>query len=156
MSSTPPPPGGAGRLRSRWIPVPNQSLNAASNASTSSGREINDARPAQYRSSRSRRPSAPAERQNVTMRPAPTGRPRPRTERPKPIRRSSAPASGAFAAIDDLAQPFGRELLIVVILQHRAERDCGGLFVQVLCPEERGRVGPVDRLGDARTLRDVE
>src|SRR5262245_28127401 len=149
MSSTPPPPGGAGRLRSRWIPVPNQSSNAVSKVSTSSGREINDARPAQYRSSRSRRPSAPAERQNVTIRPVPTGRPRPRSARPNPIRRSSASASGAFAAIDDLAQAFGRELLIVVILQHRAERDRGGLLVQMLGAEERGRVGPVDRLGDA-------
>ena len=50
----------------------------------------------------------------------------------------------------------GHERLILVVLHDGAERVGGDRRVEAVCTEERERVRPVDRLGDARNLRQVE
>ena len=47
-------------------------------------------------------------------------------------------------------------LEVLVVLQHRAERRLDDLRVQLLPAEGRERLRPVDRLGDARRLREIE
>ena len=99
------------------------------------------------------------------MRPVPTGRPRARSSRPNPIeplervglgRRGHRPRAHASSARRRPRRDARRELLVLVVLQHRAERRRRGLRVEPLDAEERDRVRPVDRLGDAGALRDVE
>src|SRR4029453_4469407 len=122
------------------------SSKARANPSRSSGLETSEALAAQYRSSRRSGRSATAARQKVTIRPVPTGRPRPRRSRPNPISPSRPPrASGSGVGVaDHLGEPRLGQLLILVILQHRTQRLPCGALVQALDAEEGKRVGAVD------------
>src|ERR671934_2720712 len=83
--------------------------------------------------------------------PGPTSRPASRSTRPKVTTwRTSASADSA-----GLLQQAGKRLVadqleVLVVFEHRSERGLDELRVELLAAERRERLGPVDRLRDAR------
>src|SRR5262249_14396795 len=146
--------------------APNTAKNTASNALTCDGSDTNTARAVQYslwREIGSTSASACANRvvrSTVTGTPASCSR---RLNAPATSGRSSSTVCTADSAIapaprpgDKLAQP-GRtdHLLVLRVLEHRAERALERGLVELADAEHGQRRQPVDRLGDARRLLHV-
>src|SRR6188472_2445552 len=83
--------------------------------------------------------------------------------RPKVTTWRMSASAGTTSAADGAS--LGHELVqvvvadrleVLVVLQHRAERRLDDLRVQLLPAEGRERLPPVDRLRDARRLREIE
>src|SRR5262245_57744566 len=90
---------------------------------------------------------------NVRIRPVPTGSPRSRRFLPRPTRGWTGPLA---ILPDHLAEVRRYQRLVLVILHDGAERVGRDRRFEPLRTEEGERVRPVDRLGDARHLREVE
>src|SRR5215213_7605677 len=110
-------------------------------------------RPAQYSDARSVRPSAATPWMKVRMRPVPTGRSRARSSRPNPTSGGTGPLG---ILPDHLAEVRGDERLILVVLHDGAEGVGGKRGVEPQRAEESQRVRPVDRLGHAGDLGQIE
>src|ERR1700722_7071740 len=134
----------------------------------SSGRRTSVVRPAQYTGARWSTPRTPRASAKVVTDPRATSSPAPRSNRAKATAMRSTPVTGAWSAAgrvmpasgtpldgrpDHLAEPGRPEpLLVLPVLEHRAEGDVDSVLVEV-GPSEGGQGRrPVDRLGHARRL----
>src|SRR5690606_2867104 len=59
-------------------------------------------------------------------------------------------------ADDGVERHLAHAVAVLLVLQHRAERRCGQVGVQLTRAERVQGTGPVDRLGDAGRLQQVE
>src|ERR1700733_5890770 len=115
-------------------------------------------RPAQYRSTRSAGSSRLSAEQYSSTSPDPTARPAARNSPAKLTSRpvKSGGASGAAGTGDDLGQVVADDLEVVAVLDYRAQRVRRVRHVQVRLAEHVETPGPVDGLGDAGRLGQVE
>src|SRR5436190_12273584 len=90
--------------------------------------------------------------------PVPTGRPAARNSRPKPASAGSTsvtPASASVIGQDPLeVVPDPHE--VVVVLDDGPERHVDRVAFETCCTQERERLGPLDRLGDAGPFHEIE
>ena len=120
---------------------------------------------------RSRRPparvrsTASSPRRASATRPGPTSSPTSRRTRPKvttwrttasAIRRLTERPRSRGGVDEPRERLVAHALDVLAVLQHRAERLLDDVGVDLLPPERVERHRPVDRLGDARRLRQVE
>src|SRR5215213_8920845 len=130
----------------------------------SSGRLRSVVRPAQYTDSRVDMPTAPSASANSTVVPTGTSRPAPRSTRAKPTASRSTSGSGTALrrrsfrrGAHELLDPRRPSaLLVFAVLQDGAERDLDRALIDRRASERGQRVGPVDGLGDARRLVELE
>src|SRR5215207_10383791 len=137
----------------------------------SSGWLTRVARPAQYTEARVDTPTAPSASANRMVVPTGTSSPAPRSTRAKPTAKRSSPIEGVIESVTSgtaLRGPFGRAahqlldpgrpraLLVLAVLEDRAQRDLDRVLVDGGASERGERVRPVDRLGDARRLVELE
>src|SRR6478736_3657598 len=136
----------------------------------SSGRLTNVARPAQYTDARVDTPTAPSASPNRMVVPTGTSSPAPRRTRANPTaNRSMSGRSMSGTALRRLCRcPFRRAadelldaggagaLLVFAVLEDGAQGDLDGALVDGGASERGQRVGPVDGLGDARRLVELE
>src|SRR5918994_4252819 len=114
--------------------------------------------PAQYTSSRRVTSSSSTARTNSTTRSGPAGSPILRNTRPKVTAASSiggGAVSGIAASRQQTEGHAHRALLVFAVLQNRAQSGGDQVLVQLPGPEGHERLGPVQRLGDARRLVEV-
>src|SRR5512133_2396657 len=96
------------------------------------------------------------------MRPGPTSSPASRRIRPNVTTwRTNPPSSCAGCDSARLLDERDEGLVadggeVLVVLQYRPQRLLDRACVEVLPPERGERLGPVDRLGDARRLRQIQ
>src|SRR6478752_1460528 len=118
-------------------------------------------RSAWYTCSRSARSISARPRMASCSRPGPTSRPASRRIRPKvtSLRVTASPGfmSGSAGFADKLSQAGVADALdVLVVLQHRAERGVHHAGVELLLAEGEQGLRPVDRLGNAGRLGEVE
>src|SRR5918997_2322336 len=115
--------------------------------------------PAQYTSSRRVTSSSSTARTNSTTLSGPAGSPIRRNTRPKVTAASSiggGAVSGGIAAPRQQAEGHAhRALLVLAVLENRAQGGGEQVLVQLPGPEGHERLGPVQRLGDAGGLVEV-
>src|SRR5438034_11108807 len=92
------------------------------------------------------------------MRPGPTSNPAWRRTRPNVTTWPTTPLAGGNPR---LLEQFGERdvadaLQVLVVLEHRTERRLDDIGIELAAAEGREGLGPVDRLGDARRLLQVE
>src|SRR3954447_21686916 len=112
--------------------------------------------PAQYTSSRLVTSSSSTARTNSTTRSGPAGSPIRRNTRPKVTAASSiGTVSGTAAPCKKAERHAHRALLVLAVLQDRAQSGGDEVLVPLFGPEGHERLGPVQGLGDARRLVEV-
>src|SRR2546423_2229230 len=139
----------------------------------SSGRPRRVVRPAQYTGPERSTPVRARAWAKVTARPTGTSRPAPRRSRAKATAIRSASASGppggsgacprkrsgtaADGGADDVGHAVGpHPFLVLAVLEQRPQRDLDGVLVERGAAQGGQRVGPVDGLGHARRLVELE
>src|SRR3954452_7420386 len=90
--------------------------------------------------------------------PVPTGRPATRNSRPKPASAGSTCVTPPSASVigKDLPEVVPDPHEVVVVLDDGPERHIHRVAFEARCTEERERLGPLDRLGDAGPLHEIE
>ena len=86
--------------------------------------------------------------------PEPTAMPAPRSSFPNATSTSTSAVPSATG--DDVLEAVARQLEVVTILHDRAERVVRGTHVEVALAEDTERRDPIEGLGHARGLREVE
>src|ERR671911_720869 len=113
--------------------------------------------PAQYTSSRRVTSNSSTARTNSTTRSGPAGSPILRNTRPK-VTAASNMGGGTVSGTAAREQAEGHAhgaLLVLAILQDRAQRGGDQILVELLGPEGHERLGPVQGLRDARRLVEI-